>query len=287
MATQQIPLYTSWSGYPIVDFSYSMAKEIAECGRKVSISRIDGWQGKERRSYLSFGQGIEAAIAGWIKSSGHENIADLFSAWWLTQKNVPIIYKKQEKDWAYMDTMGRRAVTRFQYAYENGDLPIMEGAQFSKRLWLNNWYNGTNLQYIADALTPGGTVVDFKTSEKSKPENFGKYIPLDRQLRIGSLVSQCRNVGLLTIAWGNTGEVKWYPATITEELVDDVNLWLKAQWRKYVDREFFRNPGVGFPDQHCNNCDFFKACLHGDYSDLVRRDMDSAKAQLDELGEEE
>ena len=53
-------------------------------------------------------------------------------------------------------------------------------------------------------------------------------------------------------------------ATVSDELVADVDLWLKAQYQALIDKQFFRRAGWRFPNQSCTFCDVSSACMGND-----------------------
>lgn len=265
-------LYTSYSGYAQSAFSYSMANAIATCGYQFDLTRLRGWAKKAHDANLEFGNCIEAAVRSFY--AGKDAVEE-FESVWGTWRESELSYAKKEKDWDNLNRMGIKMMTQFQEERnpETG-LPWHEhivDPLFAQRLEKPNWYDGVTLEYIADVISTGDprAVVDMKTSGMSGGySDEGPWdTAMDNQLRTGCLVSGARHVAFLVFVKLQTPRLQWLEADVTDEMVEDVDRWLRAQQDKIVRKDFFRSWGMKGPNQPCAMCDVKAACV-GDQAGL-------------------
>jgi len=271
-------IYTSYSGFEVRDFSYSMANDIAECGWRARAKRIYGWTSIKDKAALHFGDCIEEALMWHFDDERRMEMPAAFEFLWKEYKDADLIYTEKDGNWQEMMDMGMRLSDQFVSDFKSGEFTRDTvgfvnprfGMEFPKPSEPHEWYNGTTLRYKADAVCCPSelagfvrTLVDVKTSASSYPEkekNAG-IIALDRQLRVGALASGLRNVGFLVFVKSKKPKVQWLTGFITDELLRDIDLWLREQYHKWLNRRFHRSPGIRFPQEQCMACEFFPLCI--------------------------
>jgi len=167
----------------------------------------------------------------------------------------------------------------------------LQGFTFNEKLTKPDWYKGTPLVYIADAYKPGEIVIDIKClgQKFSDEDKYKGFVALDPQLRTGALVAGVRRVAFMNFIRAKTNpRIQWKEVTLTEELVTDVDLWLREQHDKLMARKFFRNAGIRFPNTTCTSCSMLPICVDNKplVAETLRRkegkDTEAEFASLDE-----
>lgn len=257
-------LYKSWSDFPVHRFSYSLAKDIDNCGVYVKYARFQGLAEIQESGAMKFGICIEESVVDHYKFFT-DPVAG-FKLKWKEYQKIPLKYSKNDGNWETLNSVGAYLMKEFLHEKEN--LPI-RNPQFGVTLPKNpkeTWYNGTRLEYIADCVSSFDSeelLIDFKTSGRSYPErdeHLG-YAALDPQLRTGALVSGIRQVCFIVFVKTKTPRIQVHFGTVTNFQLEQIDLWLKEQYHKLLDRKLVMRAGVRFPDDHCLLCDYLCKCL--------------------------
>ena len=257
-------LYTTFSGHRVEAFSYTQASAIQQCGHQFDLQRLRGWDSKLEDASLKFGICVESAVrAIWE----HKDAQETFKALWEGYKGIALNYTSSDESWENLAGVGKALMKEFTTGrnpankrlwFEHLCQPL-----FSQRLEKRDWYAGTTLEYIVDALCTepsGQRIVDMKTSSKSYPED-PLCTMMDNQLRTGCLVTGVRKVAFLTFVKTSRPKIQWLEADVPDGLVADVDIWLREQRDKVVAKKFHRNWGFRFPEQHCMMCRVKSVCL--------------------------
>lgn len=257
-------LYKSWADFPVHRFSYSLASDIDQCGVKTKFSRFQGLAPRIESAALKFGICIEEAIR-----DHYQFFVDPVSAFklkWKQYQNFDLKYSKTDGSWETLDSTGSYLMK--QFLHEKNDLPIAnpEFGVILPRDLKQTWYNGTRLEYTADCIShtfEGDLLIDFKTSGRAytEKEDALGYAALDPQLRTGALVSGIRNVAFIVFVKTKTPRIQVSYGTVTDFLVEQIDLWLKEQYHKLVEGRLHMRSGIRFPNEQCLNCDFLCKCL--------------------------
>jgi hypothetical protein len=257
-------LYRSWSDFPVHRFSYSIAKDIDECGVKTKFSRFQGLAPIVESAALKFGICIEEAVR-----DHYQFFVDPVAAFklkWKQYEKFTLKYSKTDGNWETLNSIG--AYLMKEFLLQRNDLPIASpefGVVLPKDL-KQTWYNGTRLEYTADCIShtlEGDFLFDFKTAGRSYPEKDETqgYAALDPQLRTGALVSGIRNVGFIVFVKTKSPRIQVSYGTVTDFLIEQIDLWLKEQYHKLIEGRLHMRTGVRFPNEQCLNCDFLPKCL--------------------------
>ena len=265
-------IYTGWSGFEIKKFSYSQAMAIAGCGLAFKLKRIGGWDTKADFGRLRFGDAIETAVRSYYDG---QDAVKVFAREWKQLKETPMVFGKREGSWFNMLDCGKELMRELDRVYKAKKIGLVDPEfQITYPLDENDtWYNGTQLEYRADGLSHPKhgkgrrtILVDIKTSANSYPDSadnpkFEGIVALDNQLRTGALASGIPDVAFLVFVKTKNPKIQWLTGKVTEEYLEEVDSWLKAQYHKVLDREFQRRPGIRFPSDHCKMCDVLPVCL--------------------------
>jgi hypothetical protein len=265
------PMFKNWSGHDQVDFSYSLASDLDKCGYYTKLTRIQGLSKKVESAAFKFGICIEQAVQShYLAGSDPEKH---FSDLWDAFSDVELDYSSRDGGWGGLLTKGRGLMREF--LKQKPGFPDMRQAKFQEKLRLDGWMPRANLIYIADAIVGDGkdrVLIDMKTAAASYPEDEESYpsdpalrwLAMDPQLRTGCLVSGIRKVAFMVFVKNKEPKIQWLEATVSDELVADVDLWLKAQYQALIDKQFFRRAGWRFPSTQCSFCDVSSACMGND-----------------------
>ena len=258
-------IYTGWSGYRVQEFTYSMAVDIDKCGHYARSTRVEGWADILDSAGFKFGDCIETSI----RKNFEEGIdaVDVFNVEWGKWKDIPLMYREREEDWTNLLQVGRAGLRQFPRIRET--IFPFTNVEFSTHPVKRDWYKGSGLGYIADAIAhnPGEDVlIDIKTAGSTYPdpdrdEKVVGWPALDPQLRTGALVTGIRRVGFLVFLKLKTPRWMWIEGVVNDDLLNDQSLWLQEQYDRYIGRKFHRRAGMRFPDDHCKMCNLLPGCL--------------------------
>lgn len=261
-------IYVGWSGWKVTALSYTQASEMASCGKKFELKRIEGYEEATPSASFKFGIACENAVVAHLQAG--VDIQKKFEAEWTFWKNVKLEYSTRDGDWEKMLGTGRNLMKEFLNAHREL-FPNLDGSRciFGKKIRYSEvhqaLWNGVDIEYIADCIDPAnGMLLDFKTAAASYPEpqpGEVNLIPWDNQLRIGSFLSGLRQVGFLTLIKTKTPKIQFLTGQVTQEMVEDVQVWLKSQLDRIRNKEFGRHVGWKFPNQHCDWCEVKDACF--------------------------
>lgn len=257
-------LYRSWSDFPVHNFSYTLAKDIDNCGLATRYSRFFGLAPVIESAAMKFGICVEDAIKAHYLAE--EDPQRQFALAWLQYREDKLKYSKSDGNWETLNNVGKFLMRVF--LSEKKTLPLFK-PEFSVVLPRDPkqvWYNGTRLEYIADCVShpsEGDILIDFKTAGRSYPtkEEARGYPALDPQLRTGSLVSGIRTVCFIVFVKTKTPTIQVHFGNVTDYLLEQTDLWLREQHDKLTSGRLNMRAGVRFPDEHCLNCDFLPKCL--------------------------
>ena len=257
-------LYRSWADFPVHRFSYSIAKDVDECGVKTKYSRFQGLAPIVESAALKFGICIEETIR-----DHYQFFVEPISAFklkWKYYENVQLKYSKSDGNWETLLSVGVYLMKEFLRERDNLPIANPEFGVVLPRDLKQTWYNGTRLEYTADCIShtfEGDLLLDFKTSGRAYPEKDESlgYAALDPQLRTGALVSGIRNVGFIVFVKTKTPRIQVILGTVTDFQIEQVELWLKEQYHKLLEGRLYMRTGVRFPNEICLNCDFLPKCL--------------------------
>lgn len=284
-------LYRSWSDFPVHNFSYSMAKDIDNCGLHTKYSRFQGLSVILESAAMKFGIAIEDSIRAHYVAG--ENPEKFFGLTWKQFQDQPLKYSKTDGNWETLNNVGKLLMRTF--LAQKKTLPIVkpEFSVYLPRDPKQVWYNGTRLEYIADCVShpeEGDILIDFKTSGRSYPmkEEARGFPALDPQLRTGSLVSGIRRVCFVVFVKTKMPTIQVHFGDVTDFMLEQTDIWLREQYDKLVSGKLYARAGVRFPDEHCLNCDFLCKCLgREDVAELTLRqkqskEVDALLATFDE-----
>ena len=196
-------LYINSKGYPVTRHSYSGSSDFQFCPRKYELGRVIGWQEREQRAALPFGNAIEAAVR-----HHHENGnggAERFDREWARvladPKNKDMTYSKLEGNAKNLAKIGHEMLQL--YALKVKTFPYEETGitfQADRRIEVFPDSDLAGIEFIAYldmivTLKDSGEkcIIDCKTSGTKIPD----YIVLDPQLQSYSWVEKNPNVGFL------------------------------------------------------------------------------------------
>jgi hypothetical protein len=283
-------LYRSWSGYPVYNFSYTQASDIDNCGQKTIFSRFQGLTEILENASFKFGICCEESIVEHIRVGG--NAEEGFVIRWTKFKDIPLKYTKRDSSWSHLLQIGRALMRIFMRQVTKPPLStVLVNPDFSVVYPLEQnqtWYKGTRLDYIADCIgnPPSGPILlDFKTSGSTYGEDSG--VPgvsaLDPQLLTGALMSGIRRVGFIALVKTNEPKVEFVEGTVTDKMLESVDLWLREQYDKLVEKRLFMRPGVRWPNDHCKICSYLQKCLGNE--DLAKKTLKvkQSKATAEQL----
>lgn len=294
-------LYVGWSGFRVTAISYSQASEMSECGKKFELKRIEGWAETTESASFKFGIAIENSIVPFMQA-GVDPVRK-FEAEWSLWKDAKLEYSQRDGDWDELLGKGRNLVELFATEHKRR-FPWLNGSNclFAKKIRFSEvsggrLWNDVDVEYIADIVdkyTP--MLLDIKTSGARYPDlGAGEInvIPWDNQLRIGSWLSGIKKVGFITLVKTKKPDIQFLTGTVTENMVADVQGWLATQLRRIQNREFGRDVGFKFPNQHCDWCEVRDVCMGSAERALAggtltrkqsqRRDVSAELAALDSV----
>jgi hypothetical protein len=278
-------IYTGWSGYRVQEFTYSQAVDIDKCGFYTRETRIVGRAPVLDAAGFKFGDAIETSVRNFYMQG--VDPTDTFNVEWGKWKDVNMLYRAREDDWNNLLQIGRAGLRIFMQARDT--LFPFTNIEFNLHLLKKDWYKGTPLGYIADAIAhcpDEDILVDIKTAgaeypDPEKKEELRGWPMLDPQLRTGMLVTGIRKVAFLVFVKLKTPRWQWIEGVITDELLHDQDLWLRAQYDKYERQEFFRRSGMRFPNEVCRICDLLPVCLNRPDSEISKTLRVKTKRETD------
>jgi len=262
-------IYTGWSGWEVRALSYSQANEMSECGKKFELKRISGWEEKLTGASLKFGIACENAVVAYL--AGGVDPVKKFDSEWETWKNQELSYSSKDGDWEHLSGVGRGLMKEFPRQHKDR-FAVIDGGKcfFQKKLRYSEinqggLWNGVDIEYIADCIQPNLPILlDFKTASASYPEPQGddlNFIGWDHQLSIGAWMSGIRNVGFITMVKTKTPKIQFITGRVTDEAIENVQLWIKRQLDRILNKDFTREIGFKFPNQHCTWCEVAEVCI--------------------------
>jgi hypothetical protein len=285
-------LYRSWSGFPVVKMSYSLASDVDFCGAKTIFARFRGFAPKIDSAALKFGIAVEDTIVeSYIKNTILESN---FKAKWEQFRDVPLKYSKNDSDWSTLNRSGIALMKEFVDVRDMFPIVKPEFGVVFPRDPNQTWFRGTRLEYIADLVShypDGDILIDVKTAGRSYPEKSEAegYAALDPQLLVGALASGIRRVGFLVFVKTRIPKIQFHLGTVNDESLEQIDLWLQDQYYKLINRRLVRRPGFRYPDDKCLNCDFLLKCLgrHEEAAKILRvkesRETENFMSTLDDL----
>lgn len=284
-------LYKSWANYPVYNFSYSMAADVAKCGEYTILSRFMGLTNILERATFKFGICCEEAVVENLRLGADPEKE--FAQRWIKFKDVNLEYGKQDVSWNNLFEIGKSLMRKW---YVEVTQPPLSELLVKPRFGIacpedlqKIWYNGTRLDYIADILAypPSGPVlIDLKTSGKTYDhgEEAEGYPALDPQLQCGALATGIREVCFIALVKTKNPKIEVVRGTVTDKMLENRNLWLKEMYHKLIEKKLYMNSGVRWPNDICMNCDFLPKCLGRE--DLVAKTLriKQSNATKDQLG---
>lgn len=200
---QKASLYINSKGYPVTRHSYSGSSDFQFCPRKYELGRVIGWQEREQRAALPFGNAIEAAVRYYHENG--EGAAERFDREWARiladPKNKDMTYSKLEGSAENLAKIGHEMLQL--YALKVKTFPYEETGitfQADRRIEVFPDSDLAGIEFIAYldmivTLKDSGEkcIIDCKTSGTKIPD----YIVLDPQLQSYSWVEKNPNVGFL------------------------------------------------------------------------------------------
>lgn len=200
----QAALFINSKGYPVSRHSYSGSSDFNHCPRFYELKRIIGWQEREQRAALPFGNAIEAAVRHHHENNGTGG-PERFDREWARimadPKNKDMTYSKLEGDAENLARIGHEMLQL--YALKVKDFPYEETGiifQADRRIEVFPDTDLAGIEFIAylDMIvtlkeTGEKCIIDCKTSGTKIPD----YIVLDPQLQSYAWVEKNPNVGFL------------------------------------------------------------------------------------------
>jgi len=273
-------LYKSWANYPVYNFSYSIASDVAKCGEYTINSRFVGLTGLMESAAMKFGIACEEAVVENVRVGG--NPEEGFSTRWIKWKDINLDYGAKDVSWSHLFQVGK-ALMRM-WLIKRAQSPLKEILERNPRFGIvlpedpyATWYNGTRLDYVADMVTDGEDggleIWDMKTSGSTyaEKEETAGYAALDPQLLTGALVSGIRKVGFIALVKTASPKIDIVKGVATEKAVESVDAWLKEQYEKLLHKRLYMRTGVRWPNDHCKMCDYLPKCLGNE--DLVKKTL--------------
>lgn len=261
-------LYRSWANYPVYNFSYSMAADIAKCGEYTILSRFMGITTMLERASAPFGRCCEEAVVENLRLGADPEKE--FTQRWIKFKDAKLDYGKMEVSWNNLFEIGKALMRKW---YVEVQQPPLSDLLVKTRFGVicpedqyKTWHNGTRLDYIADLLAypPSGPVlIDLKTSGKTYDhgEEAEGYPALDPQLQCGALATGIREVAFIALVKTKQPKVEVVRGTVTDKMLESRDQWLIEQYEKLINKRLYMNSGVRWPNDVCINCDMLPKCL--------------------------
>ena len=272
-------LYLSWANYPVYNFSYSLASDIAKCGEYTLNSRFLGMTKMLESASFKFGIACEESVVENVRMGGDPEQG--FTSRWVRWKDVNLDYSSKDVSWSKLFEVGK-AIMR-QWIIQSTQSPLAELLAGNPRFGVvcpedpyKIWYNGTRLDYIADMLTTddkGPILLDFKTAASSfaEKEDTVGYAALDPQLQVGALASGIRRVGFIALVKTAQPKIEVVIGNVTDKMISSIDAWLKEQYEKLLHKRLYMRSGVRWPTDHCKICDFLPKCLGNE--ELVKKTL--------------
>ena len=280
--------YKNWAGYDQTEFSYSLASDLNKCGHYTQLTRIQGLTKKVESAAFKFGIAVEEAVTFHYQTGADVEME--FSKRWEFWRDKVLDYSDRDGDWNGCLIKGRGLMREFMK--QKGELPDLSKAIFQEKMRIPNWSEHGDLIYIADAYLPDRSLLlDLKTASASYPEGEDVYPSdpgrrwpaFDPQLRVGALVSGIRKVGFIVFVKTKIPKIQYLEAQVSDELVADIDGWLREQHDKLIGRKFFRNSGYKFPNQACTFCDVAAACMGNE--ELAKDLLKQRETKISKLNE--
>lgn len=257
-------LYTSWAQYPVRKFSYSLAASIDGCGEKALNERFLGYGPKIEPAAFKFGIACEESIVEFYRLGTHPE--ENFITRWKKWEKIPLQYTNHDDGWRNLFEVGKALMRLFRADSENYPIVNPEFGVPLPRDENQTWYNGTQLEYIADVIShpkDGDMLIDFKTVGQDPVPKDGQegYAALDPQLLTGALVSGIRRVGFIFLVKTRQPKIRFVSGEVTDKQLAGVDGWLREQYTKLIEKRLYMRMGVRFPNNSCLSCDFLPKCL--------------------------
>jgi CRISPR/Cas system-associated exonuclease Cas4 (RecB family) len=244
-------------------YSYSQISQYLTCPRRYRHRYLDGWQEKEQRAAMVFGQAFEKAVAALFR---HEDPAAVLFEQWSAYKDLPLLYPTRDT-WDGMLQQGVQLLERF---VQDGRVQIrrpktQQQVQFTRQL-----RSGNNFVSYIDAigeLDGQACVLEWKTSSARYAEEPAGLAALDPQLICYSWMTGVDAVAQVVFVRKRTVEVQYLRATITDEQRREFETLVEDTVRGIEAGLFLPHSGIRFPQNPCTTCPFVGLCL--DQRDLV------------------
>lgn len=213
-------LYLNPKNRPVTAHSYS-AGQLWACPAKYKIHKILGYDSREERSQLIYGQVVEAAMiwhhnTDFIPGSG---VSEFIKLWAHYELDGSVVYSKSDGSWADLNRTGQEMLALYEVLRPS--LP-MDNAVFQlnykKELFPDTEYAGLEFTSFLDAITEvrydhpllpkpktipenglRKVVVDIKTGAKAYECTDSRIYTLDPQLRSYAWVSGISTVAFLVL----------------------------------------------------------------------------------------
>ena len=244
-------------------YSYSQISQYLTCPRRYRHRYLDGWQEKEQRAAMVFGQAFEQAVAALFR---HEDPSVALFERWSAYKDSPLLYPTRDT-WDSMLLQGVQLLERF---VQDGRVHIrrpktQQQVQFTRKLPSGS----TFVSYIDAIGELDGTpcVLEWKTSSTRYPEEPAGITGLDPQLICYSWMTGIDAVAQVVFVRKRTVEVQYLRATITDEQRKEFETLVEDAIGGIESGLFLPHSGIRFPQNPCTTCPFVGLCL--DQRDLV------------------
>lgn len=184
-------LYVNAQGREVKSHSFSGGDAFKFCPQKYKLSRIDGWQEKEKRASMEFGKALESAV-----QFHHENRLsggpEEFLRLWTKLKDAEVTYTATERDWESLALTGVELIKLYHLKLPTFPIDLSAPVRFQVK-YFKELFPGTSLsgiEFVAwiDMVAKdkqslnGQRFWDIKTSGVDLDDTPG-IIALDQQLR--------------------------------------------------------------------------------------------------------
>jgi hypothetical protein len=239
-------------------YSYTQLSTYLQCPLKYKYHYLEGWQEMENKASLVFGRVFQSAVEAQFLVS---DSVPFFTQRWTGVKDMPLEYSNGDS-WEKMLEQGQALLQQFRQdcrvLIEDGRTDFQ--VKFRRPLPLSQKHF---LAYVdAIGYVDGRhSLIEWKTSTQSYPENLGRVLELDPQLVCYSWAAQSQEVCLVNFVRKKQPEIQYLRACIRKRQWKALEQTLDLLASEMEAGHFYPRSGIRYPNNQCLNCAYLGLCL--------------------------
>jgi len=263
-------------------YSFTQISHYLACPRRYRHRYLDGWQEKDSRAAMLFGQAFEKALAAYFR---REDAAAAFFTEWSAYHDSGLAYSGNDT-WDRLLQEGFQLLDRFA---QEDRVRVLRPRRNQQVKFTRPIPGGNDFVAYVDAVgTLDGTscLLEWKTTSARYPEEPEGLLQLDPQLVCYSWITGISEVAQVVFVRKRLVEVQYLRTIITEAQRQEFAALLEDTIQQIDSGRFLPHSGIRFPQNPCLSCAYVGLCLAKPAlaeAKLVRRPGGSLVGVFDEL----